>query len=250
MKRIINTLAQKWPEYLLEILVITIGIMGAFALNNWNEDRKQNNIEKKYLINLKNDLQADIIGLDTFMLVAERKIVAAKNLNERALKDSVGVLYDLSNVLKELIFVSGFNPNQSTFEEMQSSGNFSRLRNDSLKLQLMQLNRTYETIEGFQEHVRNDYDVFLERFEEHVNWGSYLDIDKSRLPGYIAFDSASIEANYISMEKDVHSLLDDKVILNNIFLIEVNFTYAMPMLKQTKADIKRIVEVISREIAQ
>jgi hypothetical protein len=34
MKRILSTLKEKWPEYFFEILVLIIGIWGAFELAN------------------------------------------------------------------------------------------------------------------------------------------------------------------------------------------------------------------------
>lgn len=52
MKKIISTLAQKWPEYLIEILVITIGILGAFALNNLDRASSLRNRINNYLIGL------------------------------------------------------------------------------------------------------------------------------------------------------------------------------------------------------
>jgi hypothetical protein len=61
MKRILTTLSKKWPEYMLEILVITIGILGAFTLNNWNEQRKERATARMLMKELVENLNYDII---------------------------------------------------------------------------------------------------------------------------------------------------------------------------------------------
>ena len=49
-----------WHQYLFEFLSIFVGITLAFALNNWNEDRRDGLSETKILQEVKNGLQLDL----------------------------------------------------------------------------------------------------------------------------------------------------------------------------------------------
>ena len=60
MKKITELIKEKWGEYVIEILVITLGIFGAFILNNWNESRKQNERFKIFTEQLYSTIDKDI----------------------------------------------------------------------------------------------------------------------------------------------------------------------------------------------
>ncbi|MBN3520973.1 hypothetical protein JYB62_13270 [Algoriphagus lutimaris] len=64
MKRLIITLKEKWPEYILEILVITIGIYGAFELNNYGENKTRRKAELEILKGCKTELMIDQAEID------------------------------------------------------------------------------------------------------------------------------------------------------------------------------------------
>ena len=64
MKKILHTFSQKWPEYLFEIIVLIIGIYGAFSLDNWNENRKDRKEEIVLLIQLQSEFESNLMQLE------------------------------------------------------------------------------------------------------------------------------------------------------------------------------------------
>lgn len=61
MKRILTTFKSKWPEYFLEVIVITLGILGAYMLNNWNEDQKSIRKGQEILVDVRENIEANTI---------------------------------------------------------------------------------------------------------------------------------------------------------------------------------------------
>ena len=55
MKKIIEHLKENWIRHGFETLVVTVGILGAFTLNHWNEERKDRSMEKDFLRDNQND---------------------------------------------------------------------------------------------------------------------------------------------------------------------------------------------------
>ncbi len=64
MKELTENLRQNWPTYFFEILVLIIGIYGAFALENWNEERKQKKEEQALYRQLILDYEANLMQLN------------------------------------------------------------------------------------------------------------------------------------------------------------------------------------------
>ncbi|WP_425389879.1 hypothetical protein [Ekhidna sp.] len=130
MKRILSTLAQKWPEYLLEILVITIGILGAFILNNWNENRKLENTAQVHKEVLIQDMKADLADLKELNSQMEANINSCMRLF-RQFKTLDPIDSNTSNYIVSLILEYNFSPKQTGFNALDNSGGLSLFSNNT-----------------------------------------------------------------------------------------------------------------------
>jgi hypothetical protein len=135
----------KYMKYAIgEILLVVIGILIALQVNTWNEDRKSEILEIKILKRLRQDLVADTLYLNDRL---ERTIILQAKQYE-----FVHEIYNTQKSEKEFRKVLGLQNwdsdnlvmQTSTYEELKSSGQINILKNESLKIQMIDLYREYE----------------------------------------------------------------------------------------------------------
>ncbi len=154
MKRILTTLSQKWPEYLLEILVITIGILGAFVLNNWNESRKEQNSTKVLAASLVADMQKDVDFLLEARQWSKRKLESCDSIlklcsEPRDKWDSIAIYNHMNWVSQS----NPFFPTNGTYEQMVTSG----------------------TLKSFDQSIANDLNAYNMQLKKIVYWANAED---------------------------------------------------------------------------
>lgn len=153
MKRLLTTLGQKWPEYLLEIIVISIGILVAFGLNNWNENRKKYQLEQDYYCRLLEDVKQDENRIKMHQATTQKRLDASNRM--------LGILQGPNPEQKEvfasmLVAMGGSNfsyaPTTAAFEDIKSSGNLNVLKDlevkNSLSIYLANSKQILDNISG------------------------------------------------------------------------------------------------------
>jgi|GEM_PF-1208688 len=80
MQKILKTLKLKWAEYLLEIIVIIIGILGAFLLNSWGENVQSSRSEQRLLTGLRSEFIKNKEKLTTVLEHHERSFSSTREI--------------------------------------------------------------------------------------------------------------------------------------------------------------------------
>jgi len=87
MNKIFRVLKENWIKYGFETVVVTVGLLGAFALEGWRESRKEEKELLEIYQTISNDLQSDALALDTILDTYEWRI----DKMEQLVKGSVTV---------------------------------------------------------------------------------------------------------------------------------------------------------------
>jgi len=152
-----NFVEKNYGPVALELIVVIVGILIAFQIDRWADDRRERQQEYEYLIRLKEDLQFEIDGMSVAHEYAQSRIDAAMLL-EKIIADSSVAREQPNNVPWALETVSWRSFPQIdafVYSELQNSGNLAVIESVSLRRELA---NHYTTIHHYS-RVGLDLDV-------------------------------------------------------------------------------------------
>ncbi|PIQ17652.1 MAG: hypothetical protein COW66_10600, partial [Flavobacteriaceae bacterium CG18_big_fil_WC_8_21_14_2_50_34_36] len=134
-----------------EIVLVVVGILIALQINNWNENTNLSKKEVALLVNLKNDIEADISGLKRQdSLYAKKEMDAALGIElfykAKTIKD-IDSVFSLTSGLWNELFI-----NRNTYNEMINSGSMYTMKNKELQ---KRINKYYNLVEAHIEYIRS-----------------------------------------------------------------------------------------------
>ncbi|MDH3547874.1 MAG: hypothetical protein OEQ16_00835 [Gammaproteobacteria bacterium] len=145
----------------LEMIVVIAGILIAFQIDRWAEERREREQEYQYLVRLKDDLQFEIGLLRAGIDYAEKRVIAALLLEEATDNPKVAAANPNTFVqaVERVTWRSFPNINGFVYTELQSTGNLSLIRSDALRQGLAEY-YSYISLEsgiGLDLEIQNEF---------------------------------------------------------------------------------------------
>ena len=128
----------KYLKYAIgEIVLVVIGILIALSINNWNENRKEDNISQEYLKGINNDIIKDLEQIDEVLkeqiisisLISNIDNVFMEVFHEPEKHESFFNALDTSQV--KYLFSRGksYRPRRGTYNSLISDGKSGSIKN-------------------------------------------------------------------------------------------------------------------------
>lgn len=219
-------------SYRVELFLIFVTVLSAFALNSWNENRKANLAENKLLAEIQKGLEKDLLDIDENLRghhVGNQAVDYFRHflLNKPINQDSL-VLYYLS-VTRDFISIQ----NVSGYETLKSRG-FELIQNDSLRTKIISL---YEYDYSSLRKLEEEY--YEMQFQENY----FREINRT-LAKYFIFDGEG-KITGIAVNQKVDES-EKRILLSYLMKIKTNRTFAIYQYGITKAKVFDLIKNIER----
>jgi len=154
----------KYLRYAIgEIALVVIGILIALSINNWNEERKDELLEKKYLESIKKELE-----INTKTANSEKQFNDFQIQNVHVILDCLDnkCTHDqtkLAVAINHIEFQTTVNYTKNVWNELYATGNIGIIKNDSIKNNLVDLYRNMNNVIEHEEREWSKYNFGYRR---------------------------------------------------------------------------------------
>ena len=219
----------KYLKYAIgEIVLVVIGILIALQINNWNESRKEHQLETKILKEILLNLETDLKNLD----------ISITSINNEWMRNNTKVLEHLNNDMpitdslryyySRLYGHVDFQPNTIGYDNLKSVG-IDIIQNEQLRKEIAELYsiKYFLFVEVRRTNVRKFQDFQIEELYANIRTIKPLEIGEP-----------------INLKELRQNIRFKNTLLGNIFILEwVNSQYI-----QGKEDIELVAQSIRNEL--
>jgi len=221
---------RSWKSYLLEFLSIFIAVISAFALNSWNENRRDHNAETKILSEISNGLQKDIKDIQENMMGHEWGVDACNYFVRLVQGEIVGqdsVAQHFLRLTRDFISIQ----NRSGYETLKSKG-LEVVEDDSLRFAIISL---YEYDFSTLQELEEEY-AEMQFYESHFSTLNTL------LSPHFVFNK---DGQLVSIDLPLQLTSSQKNdLLSRLFKIELNRTFILRFYSGIEEKVKKIKQMI------
>ena len=226
---------RKWRNYAFEFFSIFVAVISAFALNNWNDNRRDHLAETKILAEIYSGLEKDLQDVSVNEMGHEFGLKACAFWNNVVNAQGPINLDTLQPYYFEFMrdFIS--IQNTSGYEALKSKG-FEIIRNDSLRTNIISLYEySYQTLRKLEE------DYFELQFHENY----FEDFNKLIVPSFQF--NATGEITDMDLPLNL-SKAEKNLLLSHLWKIRGNRIFILRLYADVKEKIKNLRDEIAAEL--
>ncbi|RIA09060.1 hypothetical protein OE09_0888 [Flavobacteriaceae bacterium MAR_2010_72] len=229
----------KFRKYLLyalgEIILVMIGILLAFQVSSWKEQRDNKKLELQMMADLNSEFRNNLTKIKASINQYEGTEQAIRLLMSK-MKASPEVLKHINSdsLIAIAIDVFDYRPTQNTLTEILSTGNLKLISKDSLKYKLLdwsaelnEINEAWLTLDDFNQRMVIPY------LTENA---SMRNIDKYSLMAWEEKSKFEIDYNKLFHDLKFENHLD------NLGWSVVNYKMVLDRLELVIMDIIRLTD--------